>query len=64
MWKHRVASILRCEGVGTKSWKVCYFNAHFLRRHTNRSLVRVEVVGEAAHVGGGRGAQALRVEEW
>ena len=23
-----------------------------------------EVVGEAAHVGGGRGAQALRVEEW
>ena len=27
-------------------------------------LVRVEVVGQAAHVGGGRGAQTLRVEEW
>ena len=31
---------------------------------TYRPLVRVEVVGEAAHVGGGWRAQALRVEEW
>ena len=31
---------------------------------TYRPLVRVEVVGEAAHVGGGRGAQTLGVEEW
>ena len=31
---------------------------------TYRPLVRVEVVGEAAHVGGGRGAQTLGVKEW
>ena len=31
---------------------------------TYRPLVRVEVVREAAHVGWGRGAQTLRVEEW
>lgn len=48
--------------VESQKAQIIYFWGNIIRP-TNGSLVGVEAVGDAPHVGGRRGAQVLRVEE-